>query len=80
MKNVYALIFGIANYQNINKLPATVLKDAQDMYDLLIDPSHCGYLSENVTLLLDAQATRAAIQEALTKLSQCSNEDSTISM
>lgn len=80
MENAYGLIIGIAHYQNINKLPATVLKDAQDMYDLLIDPFHCGYLPDNVTLLLDAQATRAVIQEALTKLSQCSNEDSTIFM
>ena len=36
MENAYALIIGIANYQNINKLPSTVVKDARDIYNLLI--------------------------------------------
>ena len=36
--NAYALVVGIANYERIKKLPPTVLKDAQDIYDLLINP------------------------------------------
>ena len=43
MDNAHALVIGIANYQQINKLPPTVLKDAQDIYDLLVAPQHCGY-------------------------------------
>ena len=78
MKNAYGLIIGIANYHHIKKLPPTVLKDAQDIYDLLIEPSHCGYAANNVTLLLDAQATRIAITQALAALAQQSDEDSTV--
>ena len=78
MENAYALVVGIANYQNINKLPLTVLKDAQDIYDLLIDPHHCGYSKNNVTLLKDGAATRTALCEVLTKLAQQSNQDATV--
>lgn len=76
--NAYALVVGIANYQKINKLPPTVLKDAQDIYDLLIDSHHCGYLNDNVTLLKDGAATRTALSQALTQLAQQSNQDGTI--
>lgn len=78
MENAYALVIGIVNYQNINKLPLTVLKDAQDIHDLLINPLHCGYSPNNVQLLLDNQATKAAISQALTDLSKRSNQDSTV--
>ncbi|NEP12946.1 MAG: caspase family protein [Symploca sp. SIO2C1] len=78
MNNAYALVVGIANYQNVNKLPPIVLKDAQDIYNLLIDPHHCGYSKDNVTLLKDEAATRTALSEALTQLAQQSNQDSTV--
>ncbi|MBW4533660.1 MAG: caspase family protein [Pleurocapsa minor HA4230-MV1] len=78
MNNAHALVVGIANYQNISKLPFTVLKDAQDIYDLLIDPHHCGYSKDNVTLLKDKEATRTALCEALTQLAKQSNQDSTV--
>ena len=78
MNNAHALVIGIANYQNIKPLPKTVLKDAQDMYDLLINPSYCGYLLENVQLLLDNQATQAGINQVLANLAQQSNKDSTV--
>ncbi len=68
MENAYALVVGIANYQKINKLPLTVLKDAQDIYDLLIDSHHCGYSKDNVTLLSDEEATKIALSQALTQL------------
>jgi hypothetical protein len=42
----------------INTLPPTVLKDAQDIYNLLVDPQSCGYPKDNVELLLDKQETR----------------------
>ncbi len=74
----HALVIGIANYQHINKLPPTITKDAQDIYDLLIDPQYCGYPEQNVEMLLDEQATGTAIQQALTVLAQRSNEHSTV--
>ena len=78
MENTYALVVGISNYQKINKLPPTVLKDARDIYDLLIDPQYCGYSKNNVTLLKDGAASRTALSQALTQLAQQSNQDSTV--
>jgi hypothetical protein len=60
LDNAHALVIGIADYQHVNKLPPTVLKDARDIHDLLVDPQHCGYQPEDVQLLLDGQATGAA--------------------
>jgi hypothetical protein len=76
--NAHALVIGIANYQHINKLPPTVLKDAQDIHDLLVAPQHCGYPPDNVQLLLDGQATQAAISQALADLSARSDGDATV--
>jgi hypothetical protein len=78
MDNAYALVIGIANYQHISGLPATVLNDAQEVYNLLIDPSMCGYQPENVTLLRDQDATQAAIRQALAGLSTRATADSTV--
>jgi hypothetical protein len=78
MDNAHALVIGIANYQHISGLPATVLNDAQEIYNLLIDPSMCGYQPGNVTLLRDQDATQAAIRQALADLSTRANADSTV--
>jgi hypothetical protein len=78
MDNAFALVVGIANYQHINQLPETVLKDAQDIHDLLVDAQHCGYAAGSVQLLLDGQATQAALRQALADLAQRSNADSTV--
>ncbi len=78
MENAYALVIGIANYQNVNKLPPTVLKDARDIYNVLIDPQHCGYSKDNVQLLLDGEVTKAVIRQALLNLAELSNQDSTV--
>ncbi len=78
LENAYALVVGIANYQNINSLPNTVLRDARDIHSLLIDPAHCGYLDRNVTLLLDNEATITALRNGLARLATQSNENSTI--
>lgn len=78
LTNAHALVIGIANYQAINSLPATVLKDAQDMHDLLVAPDICGYPPENVHLLLDGQATQAAMRQALAGLAQRADPDSTV--
>lgn len=78
LKNAYALVVGIANYHQINQLPESILKDAQDIYNLLVDRQYCSYLPDNVQLLLDSQATQANLRQALAVLSQQSNPESTI--
>jgi hypothetical protein len=77
MDDAYALVIGIANYQQINKLPPTVLKDAQDIHDLLVAPQHCGYPPDNVQLLLDDQATAGRIRATLKTLAESTNPEST---
>jgi len=76
--SAHALVVGIANYQKIKGLPETVLKDAKDIYELLISPQHCGYLPDNVQLLLDTEATQTALLQALAKLAERSNQNSTV--
>ena len=84
MKNAFALVIGVANYPNINPLPETVLDDARKVYEALIDPNLGGYLTKNVQLLLDKEATGDAIRHALASLANKNgqgfnvNEDSTV--
>jgi hypothetical protein len=78
LENAHALVIGIADYAEINPLPPTVLNDARDVHSLLVDPARCGYRPENVHLLLNAEATQAAIREALAELAARSDEASTV--
>jgi hypothetical protein len=78
MDNVRALVIGIANYRQLNPLLPAVLKDARDIHALLVDPQHCGYVPDHVQLLLDEQATRAAICRVLGDLAARSDADSTV--
>jgi len=78
LPNTHALIIGIANYQFVNRLPPTVLNDAQAIHNLLIDPEHCAYTPENVTLLLDEQATNTALRQAFATLATITDSDSTV--
>jgi hypothetical protein len=73
----YALIAGIANYPNINKLPDIVLKDAGDIYELLRSPDYCGYLDGHLRLLIDDQATSRRLRDGLLWLSQMVGENDT---
>lgn len=73
-----ALIIGIAGYPSIRPLSPVVLEDARCVHRALTDPRAGGYLPENTRLLLDEQATRAAILAALDELAQSSTRDSTI--
>jgi hypothetical protein len=68
MDDAYALIVGIADYLHVTKLSAAVRNDARDIRDLLVDPRYCGYPPGHVTMLLDGDATRAAIIDALSGL------------
>jgi hypothetical protein len=78
MDNAHGLVIGIANYQHIKVLPPTVLKDARDIRDLLIDPEHCGYPKDNAQLLLDGEATQGTIRQALAHLAARTDENSTV--
>jgi hypothetical protein len=76
MDNAYALIVGIADYENIRKLPQ--VQDARKVAELLVDPSHCGYKPENLLSLLNGAATQAAIRTGLGALAARTNADSTL--
>jgi hypothetical protein len=78
MENAHGLVVGIANYRHINSLPSTVLNDARDMHQLLTDPNHCAYPPQNVQLLLDGEATQAAVRQALANLAQQCSGESTV--
>jgi len=64
----YALVIGVANYQHLNPLPADVLNDARDIRDVLVSLQYCAYPEQNVTLLLDGDATRTAIEKVFQNL------------
>jgi hypothetical protein len=76
MKNAYALVVGIADYQHVRKLPQ--VQDAEHVAQLLTDPAYCGYAAENVHLLLDAQATQAALRHELAGLAGRADAGSTV--
>jgi Caspase domain/TIR domain len=68
MDDAYALIVGIADYLHVTKLPPAVRNDARGVRDLLLDPRYCGYPPGHVTMLLDGEASRDAIVDALSGL------------
>jgi hypothetical protein len=74
--NAHALVVGIADYQQIKKLPA--VKDATEVASLLANPAFCGYPEGNVRLLRDAEATQAAIRQALADLAGKIDRESTV--
>jgi uncharacterized caspase-like protein len=80
LENAHALVIGIANYQHVNELAPTVVKDARDIHDLLVDPGHCGYSEDNVGLLLNGQATQQAMRQALADLAARGDADSTVTI
>lgn len=76
--NGYALVIAIANYQTVSCLPAAVQNDAKDVQAALISPSHCGYPSLNVKLLLDGEATLAEIRAQLSWLAGVAGPDDSV--
>ncbi|MBV7329320.1 caspase family protein [Chloroflexi bacterium TSY] len=78
LPNAHALLVGIANYQQINRLPVTVLQDVRDIHTLLVDEQHCGYAPENVQMLLNGEATLAGLYLALAELAEHTDADSTV--
>ncbi len=78
MAGAHGLVVGIAAYQNVQGLPSTVVKDARNVYDLLTDPAAGGYPPAQTKLLLDADATRAGMLDALGSLATSADADSTV--
>ena len=72
--NAYALIIGIGAYHNINPLKKTTI-DAQDLRDVLVQQ---GYPESQVVLLLDDEATKAAINQHLNQLARLAKDDTTV--
>lgn len=78
MDEAYALVVGIAAYRHVRPLPQTVTNDAEAVSALLVDPEHCGYRPDHVRLLLDGDATLAAVRAALRELAERAGDDSTV--
>ena len=73
-----ALVIGLANYAEVNKLPEAVINDARDVASVFRASEYCGLPPANVHILLDSQATLAAIRNALADLALNSAEDDTV--
>jgi hypothetical protein len=76
LTNAYALVIGVSQYRHIQPLPRVA--DAEDLAGVLRDPSSCGYEPANVTLLQEAEATRARIVDELDRLGQRASPESTV--
>ena len=76
LENAYALIIGV-DYKQKTK---SVLKDAQSIYDILTNEELCGYKEENISLLLDGDATMNRILSELDDIVAKTNENSSFLM
>lgn len=74
-----ALVIGIgAGYCPSLQLPSLVRKDAEAVAQLLCDPMLCGYPPLQVRQLLDEQATKSNIVDALRELAETAKPDDTV--
>lgn len=73
--DAYALIIQISAYPG---MPSPAVRDADDVAELLRDPSFGHYPPQQVTVLREEEATRAAIVAALRTLVACAGESSTV--
>jgi hypothetical protein len=78
LADAHGLVVGIANYQNVTSLPASVLADARDVHGMLTNTDLCAYPPGNVALLLDGEATASAIRSELARLAANATSDSTV--
>jgi len=74
-----ALVIGIGEgYCPSLQLPSLVRKDAATVAQILCDPALCGFPASQVRLLLDEQATKANIVDALRELAASAKPDDTV--
>ncbi|MEZ4362789.1 MAG: caspase family protein [Kofleriaceae bacterium] len=76
LQDAHALVIGVSQYAHVAPLRET--QDAADIAATLEDPRLCGYPPGNVRLLLEGQATRAAILHELDALAERADERSTV--
>ena len=74
----HAVVVGIAKYGNIRRLPEAVTNDARDVAEILTSAEYCGYLPDNVHLLLDEDATLARIRTALNAVATASGPSDSV--
>jgi len=74
--DAHALVIGISRYAHIAHLRST--QDAEDVAAVLRDPACCGYPPAAVRTLIEDQATRAAILDALDALARDARDGSTV--
>jgi hypothetical protein len=76
--NGHALVIAVAGYREINVLPTSVLNDGRDVAAVLTSTTHCGYLQNNVRMLLDDDATSSNMRNALAELASAAGTDDTV--
>lgn len=76
MTDSHALVIGISRYAYLASVPPT--RDAADVAAILADPAIGGMSAAQVELLVDAQATRAAILAGLARLARTASPSSTV--
>lgn len=66
----HALVVGVGEFENLGreKWLQYTPRDAQLVYDYLVDPRGAGFARANVTLLTNQQASRAAIESAMDRI------------
>ena len=74
----HAVVIGIARYRNANPLPDAVTNDARDVAEILTSDAYCGYLPDNVHLLLDEEATLARIRTALDSVANANGPNDSV--
>jgi uncharacterized caspase-like protein len=76
LRERYALVVGVGRFQNKDIDPLQYpAKDAQDVYDYLVDPSGGNFRPEVVVLLQDQRATRAEVLKAMEKIKAQADPD-----
>ncbi len=78
MRNAFALIIGIDDYVEPGLRLRFTVRDAHRLGEVLVDPTFCGYPTENVRMLLNRDATFSAIMEALFDLNERAGPESTL--
>src|SRR5262245_23303607 len=76
LETAHALIVGISRYRHITRLPT--VRDAEAIAAALADPELGAYAAENVRLLLEEEATQAALRDGLADLARRSDADSSV--
>lgn len=67
-ERMYVIVIGIGNYQD-DRIPNLrfIKNDAQEIYNLFLDPRYCGISEDHIELLLNQDATERNIKSVLGK-------------